>query len=148
MAVIQRFGGALNLNVHLHVLVIDGVFAPRGGGVVFWPAPALAALDVAEVLAGVVARVDRLLARRGMGDADEAAGAADGWAEQAPVLAGIAAASGWRWGLGPVGACADTATRLRAPTRLRSGGATRVRRASICTRTPACRRARGIGSSG
>ena len=92
MAVIQRFGGALNLNVHLHVLVIDGVFAPSGDGLTFWPAPSLARLDVAEVLAGVVARVGRLLAHRGMGDADEAA-AAGGWAEQAPVLAGIAAAS-------------------------------------------------------
>jgi hypothetical protein len=27
VAVIQRFGGALNLNVHLHVLALDGVFA-------------------------------------------------------------------------------------------------------------------------
>ena len=27
VAVIQRFGGALNLNVHIHALVLDGVFA-------------------------------------------------------------------------------------------------------------------------
>ncbi len=27
VAVIQRFGGALNLNVHVHALVLDGVFA-------------------------------------------------------------------------------------------------------------------------
>jgi hypothetical protein len=30
--VIQRFGGALNLNVHFHALVLDGVFAPDDGG--------------------------------------------------------------------------------------------------------------------
>jgi Putative transposase len=27
VVVIQRFGGALNLNVHFHALVLDGVFA-------------------------------------------------------------------------------------------------------------------------
>ena len=30
--VVQRFGGALNLNVHLHALVLDGVFARAGDG--------------------------------------------------------------------------------------------------------------------
>jgi hypothetical protein len=29
--VVQRFGGALNLNVHLHALVLDGVFTASGG---------------------------------------------------------------------------------------------------------------------
>ena len=33
VAIIQRFGGALNLNVHLHALVLDGVFAVEGSGV-------------------------------------------------------------------------------------------------------------------
>lgn len=30
VAIIQRFGGALNLNVHIHALVLDGVFAKDG----------------------------------------------------------------------------------------------------------------------
>jgi hypothetical protein len=30
--VIQRFGGALNLNLHFHALILDGVFAPIDGG--------------------------------------------------------------------------------------------------------------------
>lgn len=34
MAVIQRFGGALNLNVHVDALVVDGVFASDAAGVV------------------------------------------------------------------------------------------------------------------
>ena len=52
MAVLQRFGGALNLNVHVHALVLDGVFAKdESGALVFHPAPGLAALDVAEELA-------------------------------------------------------------------------------------------------
>jgi len=32
VTVIQRFGSALNLNLHFHVLFIDGVFSPRGHG--------------------------------------------------------------------------------------------------------------------
>ena len=28
MTFVQRFGGALNLNVHFHTLVLDGVFDP------------------------------------------------------------------------------------------------------------------------
>jgi hypothetical protein len=93
MAVVQRFGGALNLNVHVHALAIDGVFARDGAGVRFWPAPVLHDLDVAEVLATIVPRVRRLLERRGMGAGDEDAGAPDGGAEEMPVLAGLAAAS-------------------------------------------------------
>ncbi len=86
MAVVQRFGGALNLNVHVHALAIDGVFARDGAGVRFWPAPVLHDLDVAEVLATIVARVRRLLERRGMGAGDEDGGASDGGAEDLPVL--------------------------------------------------------------
>ncbi len=94
VAVIQRFGGALNLNVHVHALVLDGVFAKDGSGVVgFHPGPRLTALDVAEVLATVEPRIKRLLARRGLGDGDDEGGAPDAWADEAPVLAGLAAAS-------------------------------------------------------
>ena len=93
VAVVQRFGGALNLNVHVHALVMDGVFARAGEGVAFWPASPLTDLDVAEVLATVVPRVGRLLARLGLGDGDDGVSAPDGWAEEAPILAGIAATS-------------------------------------------------------
>ena len=37
--------------------------------------------------------VKRLLARRGLGDGDDEGGALDAWADEAPVLAGLAAAS-------------------------------------------------------
>ena len=30
MTLIQRFGGSLNLNVHFHILSIDGVFDEEG----------------------------------------------------------------------------------------------------------------------
>jgi hypothetical protein len=91
VVIVQRFGGALNLNLHLHALVLDGVFAPDGARIRFRALPAVTTADVAEVLATVVPRVAAWLARRG-GPADEDAGA-DTWTEDAPVLAGLAAAS-------------------------------------------------------
>jgi hypothetical protein len=94
VAVVQRFGGALNLNVHVHALVLDGVFAKaRAEVLAFHPAPALTTLDVAEVLATVDARVRRLIERRGLGDGDAGASDGDVWAEATPGLAGLAAAS-------------------------------------------------------
>jgi len=94
VAVLQRFGGALNLNVHIHALVLDGVFVKDlTGAVGFHPTPSLSALDVAEVLATVEPRIARLLDRRGIGDGDDSAGESDGWTDEAPVLAGLAAAS-------------------------------------------------------
>jgi hypothetical protein len=93
VAIIQRFGGALNLNVHVHALVIDGVFARDRADLRFCPAPWLTTADVADVLATIVPRVRGLLERRGVGDGEEGASAADEWAEDAPVLAGMAGAS-------------------------------------------------------
>jgi len=69
------------------------VFARGGADVRFCPAPLLTAADVGDVLATIVPRVRRLLERRGLGDGEEGAGAADEWAEDAPVLAGMAGAS-------------------------------------------------------
>jgi len=94
VAVIQRFGGALNLNLHTHVLGLDGVFARDGAGALtFHPARRLTALDVEEVLATVEPRIKRLLDRRGLGEGADEGAASDAWAEDAPVLAGLAAAS-------------------------------------------------------
>jgi hypothetical protein len=71
VAIVQRFGGALNLNVHLHVLVVDGVFRNGGDGVRFHPVGRLTREDVAEVVAVVARRVARVLERRGLaGDAE------------------------------------------------------------------------------
>ena len=92
VAIVQRFGGALNLNVHFHALVLDGVFAQNGDTVRFYPCPPLDAADVDEVLATVTAYVGRLLAHGGSGDGDDG-GMLDEWADEAPVLAGLAAAS-------------------------------------------------------
>ena len=58
--VVQRFGGALNLNVHLHALVLDGVFARAADGRLrFHRAPAPTAADVADALAAIAPGVQR-----------------------------------------------------------------------------------------
>ena len=94
VVIVQRFGGAVNLNLHFHILALDGVFVPAGDHVRFRPLASLASHDVADVLATIVPGVGRLLSRRGVGDdAGDADGALDPWAETAPVLAGVAAAS-------------------------------------------------------
>ena len=102
VVMIQRFGGALNLNVHLHALVIDGVFERAGERFAFHPSGRLTRDDAAAVVAVAVRRIERLLARRGVMATAEERGAPDGWTEHAPVLAGLAAASvEGRTALGP-----------------------------------------------
>jgi hypothetical protein len=55
VSVIQRFGSGLQLNVHLHTLVLDSVFSEtRPGRLTFHPAPLPSDEDVAHVLADEV----------------------------------------------------------------------------------------------
>jgi hypothetical protein len=67
LVVAQRFGSALNLNLHFHALVLDGVYAspdpftrPR-----FHPAEPLTDRDVAEVTSLLHRRIQRHLSRTG-----------------------------------------------------------------------------------
>ena len=92
VTIVQRFGGALNMNIHFHALVIDGVFSKDGDVLRFHPSPSLEAADVDEVLATVRAYVRRLLARGRADDGDDG-DTLDDWEDEAPVLAGLAAAS-------------------------------------------------------
>ena len=71
VAIVQRFGGALNLNVRFHARVLDGVFARHGDTVRFHPCPPLDAADVEEVLAPVTAYGGRLRAHGGAGERDD-----------------------------------------------------------------------------
>jgi hypothetical protein len=65
---VQRFGSAVNLNVHFHTLVLDGVFtsAPEGGPPPFHPLAPPTDDQVAQVLERAVRGVRRLLAGRGL----------------------------------------------------------------------------------
>jgi hypothetical protein len=84
---IQRFGSALNLNIHFHTLALDGVYsAPDGVPQCFLPLPPPSAAEVARVLAGAARRITRLIESRA--EADE-----DALARAEPLLATLAAAS-------------------------------------------------------
>jgi hypothetical protein len=61
---VQRFGGALNLNVHFHCVLPDGVFARINGAVEFVALPPPSPDDVLALLARIVARLERLLRPR------------------------------------------------------------------------------------
>jgi hypothetical protein len=108
---VQRFGGALNLHVHFHTLVLDGVFvAGRDGTLAFHPA---AAPTDAEV-AWVVARVCRRLGRLGLVGVAAIEAETDPLTEESAALAGLTqaavlgrAALGRRAGRGPVRLGAD-----------------------------------------
>jgi hypothetical protein len=83
----------LFLNIHIHALVLDGAFAPDGDALAFHPAGRLTREDVAAVVGLVARRIERLLQRRGLMATAEERGVSDAWAEEAPVIAGLAAAS-------------------------------------------------------
>ena len=92
---IQRFGGGLQVNVHFHTLVLEGVFATAPDGTMrFDPAPPPTDREVARLLATIRSRILRLLRRRGVLAADETADLeADPLAADVPVLAQLTAAA-------------------------------------------------------
>jgi len=88
---VQRFGDALNLNVHFHSLVLDGVYARSAEGTLrFHPLPPPDDAEVERVARQVARRLSRLLERRGLGD-DTPEG--DTLATEEPLLASLYAAS-------------------------------------------------------
>jgi hypothetical protein len=68
VAIIQRFGAALNLNVHVHALVLDGVHVVEGGMLRFHDAMPPTDDEMDRLLGAIDRRVHRLLARRGVRD--------------------------------------------------------------------------------
>jgi hypothetical protein len=119
----SAFGGALNLNIHLHALVLDGVFTKNGSVEHFHPVRRLTREDVAQVVALIARRVARLLERRGVAGSAEGGEAPGLWSEEAPVLAAVAAASvEGRVALGPragarVRRCGDPPEEVTPTTR-------------------------------
>ncbi len=86
---IQRFGSALNLNLHFHTLALDGAYADdgcSGAAPRFLPLPPPDDDAVARVLAGTARRLRRIVAKR-------AAEREDALARDEPLLALLAAAS-------------------------------------------------------
>jgi len=97
VVIVQRFGSALNLNVHLHALVLDGMFADGAndadGALRFHGAPAHPAPDLMPLLVTVATRLQRLLTRRGVVGGGDGLDGWDRFTDDAPTLAGLAAAS-------------------------------------------------------
>ena len=69
----QRFGGLVNLNVHYHLVVPDGVFVDDGEGLRFVMHPVPTTADVVAILDRIVRRVARRLADETRDDDDEVA---------------------------------------------------------------------------
>ena len=63
VTLIQRFGGSVNLNVHMHVLFLDGVFGADDGAWTGVPAPTDE--EVAEIILKIRQRVFRSLEKSG-----------------------------------------------------------------------------------
>jgi hypothetical protein len=87
VTLIQRFGSALNLNVHFHLLVLDGVYRREGEGrLVFVPVPSPSTEELKGLVQRIAERIGRSLERSGLitRDIDNAYLAFDP-AEEAPI---------------------------------------------------------------
>jgi len=89
---VQRFGSALNLNVHFHTLALDGVYVTSHGETRFRTLPPPDDAEVARITTLVARRIVRLLERRGLGP-DSDAEDADPLPRDEPLLAEIYGAS-------------------------------------------------------
>jgi len=66
VTLIQRFGSAANLNIHLHCLVLDGVYRRTDGEPVFVQADSPTDEELLALLHKIIARLMKLLTRRGV----------------------------------------------------------------------------------
>ena len=67
---IQRFGSALNLNVHFHMIYLDGVYLPAGDQPVFRHVPAPTAAQLQELVQQIAERIGKLPEKRGLIERD------------------------------------------------------------------------------
>jgi hypothetical protein len=65
VTLIQRFGSAANLNIHLHCLLLDGVYRLTDGVPVFQPVPAPTTEQLQTVLTRIITRLLKVLTRKG-----------------------------------------------------------------------------------
>ena len=86
---VQRFGGALNLNVHFHTLVLDGVYrqSEESRALRFTPAPPPEPAELERILQRVVRGIARIIERRGLAEEP------DRLTEDDPLLAQLLAAA-------------------------------------------------------
>ena len=65
VTLIQRFDSAANLNIHLHCLVLDGVYRRTEGEPAFQAARASTRAELESLLAKIIARLMKMLTRLG-----------------------------------------------------------------------------------
>ena len=65
VTLLQRFGSAANLNIHLHCLVLDGVYHTTEGATVFQPVCAPSDEQLQILLNQIIKRIMKSLTRRG-----------------------------------------------------------------------------------
>jgi hypothetical protein len=72
LTVVQRFGSSLNLNVHFHAIVMDGIYAEQpDGSLLFHPLPAPSDEDIARLARAVCRKVTRYLGQLTGEDKDQ-----------------------------------------------------------------------------
>jgi hypothetical protein len=91
---VQRFGGALNLNLHFHTLALDGCYVDAAGGAPRWaPLAEPSDEDVSDLLVRFVRALERRLIRLGLLDPEGLFFDRGPLQEHDPLLAGLAGAS-------------------------------------------------------
>ena len=71
VTLIQRFGGALNLNIHFHMLFLDGVYVDRhDGSTRFRWVSSPTTQELTQLAQTIARRVGRYLARQGLLERD------------------------------------------------------------------------------
>jgi len=70
VTLVQRFGSALNLNAHFHMLFLDGVYLTGAGEPVFRQVPAPCAALLQGLVQRIAERIGRKLERRGLIERD------------------------------------------------------------------------------
>ncbi len=99
VTLIQRFGSALNLNLHFHMLYLNGVYDPKG---YFWPVKPPTAEDLNKITHTIAKRVSRYLERAGYLYRDAESAYLDPIQEEDDALQGIIGASiAYRLAFGP-----------------------------------------------
>ena len=73
VTVVQRFGGSVNLNIHFHILAVEGVYreSKSENDPTFFELPPPTNAEVEKVLSQIQSRVVRNLKRRGLLEPDE-----------------------------------------------------------------------------
>jgi hypothetical protein len=71
VTLVQRFGSALNLNVHFHMVFLDGAYQTVGAAApVFRPVAAPESSELQQLVEQIAGRIGRALERRGLVERD------------------------------------------------------------------------------